>query len=95
MNEQTVTLAADEAGAVVGAVGALGFFALMIVVVWQLAATWRARALAAREDQYKQMASRYQQLLEDNLELHRRSLDELEEARRALSSMEKMMRSID
>lgn len=95
MNEETVYLAGDEVGAIVGAVGAAGFFALLIVVVWQIAATWRARMLAAREEQYRQMAVKYQQLLEDNLELHRRSIDELTEARRSITSMEKMMREIE
>ncbi|MEV6107852.1 hypothetical protein AB0M28_24580 [Streptomyces sp. NPDC051940] len=95
MNEQTVTLAGDEVGAIVGAVGALGFFSLMIVIVWQVASTWRAKMLAAREEQYKRMALKYQELLEDNIELHRRSLDELTDAKRALTSMEKMMREIE
>ncbi|WP_419996785.1 hypothetical protein [Streptomyces boninensis] len=96
MNEQLVNLAAGEdAGVWVGAVGAAGFFALLIVVVWQIAATWRAKMLASREEQYKQMTLKYQQLLEDNLELHRRSLDELSETRRTVSSVEKMMREIE
>ncbi|WP_375546699.1 hypothetical protein [Streptomyces gossypii] len=67
----------------------------MIVIVWQVAATWRARMLAAREGQYKQLATKYAQLLEDNVELHRRSIDELTEARRSIASMEKMMREIE
>lgn len=95
MNEQSVNLAGDEVGAIVGAVASAGFFALLIVVVWQIAATWRARMLAAREEQYRQMAVKYQQLLEDNIELHRRSIDELTEARRSITAMEKMMREIE
>jgi hypothetical protein len=97
MTEQLVTLAGPDgdAGVIVGGVGAAGFFTLLIVVVWQLAATWRARMLAAREEQYKQLAGKYAELLEDNLELHRRSLDELTEARRSITSMEKMMREVE
>jgi hypothetical protein len=97
MNEQTVHLAdsGDTVGALVGAVGAAGFFALLIVVVWQIAATWRAKMIAAREEQYRQLTIKYQQLLEDNLELHRRSIDELTEARRSLTSMERMMREVE
>jgi len=79
----------------VGAVGAAGFFILMIVIVWQTAATWRSRMLAAREDQYRQLAAKYAQLLEDNVELHRRTLDELTLTRTSLTSMEKMMREIE
>jgi hypothetical protein len=66
-----------------------------MVVVWQIAATWRARMLAAREEQYKRLAARYAELLEDNVELHRRTLEELTQARASITSMEKMMRSID
>ncbi|WP_409061056.1 hypothetical protein [Streptomyces sp. SYP-A7185] len=104
MNGQLVTLAdgGDAVGAWVGAVGAAGFFALLIVIVWQVAATWRARMLAAREDQYKALTGKYAQLLEDNVELHRRTAEELTQTREELaqtrysvSSMEKMMREIE
>ncbi|MER5893108.1 hypothetical protein [Streptomyces sp. NPDC001876] len=78
-----------------GVVGAAGVFLLMIVVVWQVAATWRARMLASREEQYKRLASKYAELLEDNVELHRRTLDELTQARASITSMEKMMREIE
>lgn len=91
MNEQMVTLAYDPAGAV----GAGGVFLLLIVIVWQLAATSRARMLAAREEQYRALAAKYAQLLEDNVELHRRTTEELAQARTALTSMEKMMREIE
>lgn len=78
MNEDVVTLAAgaEELGVLVGAVGAAGFFGLMIVIVWQVAATWRARMLAAREEQYKELATRYARLLEDTVELQRRTAEE-------------------
>lgn len=77
-----------------GAAGAGGTFLLLIVIVWQVAATWRARMVAAREDQYKRLAQKYAQLLEDNTELHRRTLDELSTARSSIASMEKMMREV-
>ncbi|MFG3661556.1 hypothetical protein [Streptomyces sp. NPDC047706] len=104
MNGEQVTLAesADTFGALVGAVGAAGVFTLLIVIVWQVAATWRARMLAAREEQYKDLAARYARLLEDTVELQRRTaeeqrqaLDELTKTRLAVSSMEKMMREIE
>ncbi|WP_267245273.1 hypothetical protein [Streptomyces sp. PR69] len=79
----------------VAAVGAGGVFLLLIVIVWQVAATWRARMLAAREDEYRRLAERYARLLEDSTELHRRTLDELTQTRASLTSMEKMMREIE
>ncbi|RFU85910.1 hypothetical protein DY218_15000 [Streptomyces triticagri] len=78
-----------------GAIGAGGVFLFLIVVVWQIAATWRARMLASREEQYKQMALKYQQLLEDNIEMQRRSVEEMTQTRISLSSVEKMMREIE
>lgn len=96
MNDSLVTLAAaEDVGAWAGAVGAAGFFLLLIVIVWQVAATWRARMLAAREEQYRQLAQKYAELLEDNVELQRRSLEEQAETRKAVASMEKMMREIE
>ncbi|MET9879616.1 hypothetical protein [Actinacidiphila glaucinigra] len=82
-------------GDMAGVVGAGGVFLFLIVVVWQIAATWRARMLAAREDQYKRLAAKYAELLEDNVELHRRTLEELAQTRSSVTQMEKMMRSID
>jgi hypothetical protein len=95
VNEDLVPLAADPTGVWAAALGTAGLFALLIVIVCQVAATWRARMLAAREAQYKELAAKYSRLLEDNVELHRRSIEELTEARRSLTSMEKMMREIE
>ncbi|QEU96123.1 hypothetical protein [Streptomyces kanamyceticus] len=102
MNGHLVTLAESYSGDWASAVGAGGVFLLLIVVVWQIAATWRARMLASREEHYKQLATKYAQLLEDNVELHRRSIDEqrqtreeLAQTRHAVGAMEKMMREIE
>nr|WP_226962035.1 MULTISPECIES: hypothetical protein [Streptomyces] len=67
----------------------------MIVVVWQIAATWRARMLAGREDEYRRLAAKYAELLEDNTEILRRYTDELAETRRSIGSVERMMREVD
>lgn len=97
MSEQAVGLAvADPAGVWAAAIGTAGVFVLLIVLVWQIAATWRARMLAAREEQYKELARKYAELLEDNVELHRRSIEELTTARRAIDSLDrKMMREVE
>jgi len=95
VNEQVETMAADPAGVWAAALGTAGFFVLLTVIVWQLAATWRARMLAAREEEYRRLAQKYAQLLEDNVELHRRSIEELTAARTSISAMERMMREIE
>ncbi len=58
--------------------------------------------VAAREEQYKDLAARYARLLEDTVELQRRTaedqrqtLDELTRTRLVVSSMEKMMRETE
>ncbi|WP_328887961.1 hypothetical protein [Streptomyces sp. NBC_00316] len=78
-----------------GAVGAAGVFTLLIVVVWQVAATWRARMVAAREEPCSQLAGRCAELLEDDVEQRRRTPEELTQARTSIASMEKVMREID
>lgn len=95
MDEQLITVAADPASVWAAGLGTAGVFALLIVVVWQVAATWRARMLAAREERYKQLAEKYAHLLEDSVELHRRSTEELTQTRHSLVSMEKMMREVE
>ncbi len=89
-----MTLAMDDT-ALVGMIGAGGLFVLLTVLVWQIAATWRARMIAAREEQYKELAQKYAQLLEDNVEIQRRMNEELSAAQKSVSSMERMMREIE
>lgn len=95
MNDSLMTTASDGAAVWAAALGTGGVFLLMIVLVWQIAATWRARMLAAREREYKELAQKYAQLLEDNTELQRRLLEEMNETRQSVTSMERMMREID
>ncbi|CAL9614495.1 hypothetical protein SUDANB21_05716 [Streptomyces sp. enrichment culture] len=95
MKGQTVTLAEAWDGDVVGALAAGGAFLLLIVIVWQIAATWRARMLAAREDQYRELSQKYAQLLEDSVAIQQRAAEELGQTRKAVTSMERMMREID
>ncbi|ANW17662.1 hypothetical protein [Streptomyces clavuligerus] len=92
--EGVVTLAMDD-GELTGMVGAGGLFLLCIVVVWQVAVTWRARMLAAREEQYRALAEKYANLLEDNVELQRRMAEDLASTQQSVMSMERMMREIE
>ncbi|MBO3736486.1 hypothetical protein J5X75_03010 [Actinoplanes sp. NEAU-H7] len=78
----------------VGVLAAAGIFAVLIVIVWQVAATWRARLAAAREKQYQELAEKCARLLEENAELQRRTVAELLQVREATSAMEKMMREV-
>lgn len=95
MNDELLTIAADPAGVWAAALGTGGLFVLLIVLVRQIAATWRARMAGAREEQYKLLAEKYARLLEDNVELHRRSIEELTEARRSIAAVEQSLRAVE
>jgi hypothetical protein len=94
VNDSLVTMADDPAGVWAAGLGTAGVFALLIVLVWQVAATWRARMIAAREEEYKRLTVKYVELLEDNTEILRRYTDELGETRKSVAAMERMMREI-
>ncbi|MFI7274510.1 hypothetical protein [Streptomyces sp. NPDC049879] len=94
-HDSMVTLADDPAGTWAAAAGSIGIFVLLIVIVWQVSAAWRARLVARRDDEYRRLAAKYAELLEDNTEILRRYTDELAETRKSVSSMERMMRELD
>lgn len=77
----------NDAEAWAGVAGAGGFFLLLIVVVWQIAATWRSRMRGSHEREYREMARKYQQLLEDNVAIQQRTLDELIQTRQSLTDV--------
>jgi polysaccharide pyruvyl transferase WcaK-like protein len=85
----------DLIGLGAATLGTAGFFALLIVLVWQIAATWRARMLAFREDEYRKLAAKYAELLEDNTEIMRRYTEEMAQTRQSLAAVERMLREID
>jgi hypothetical protein len=65
----------------------LGGTLLLVVIIVQLAATWRARAVAVREDAYRELAQRSQQVEEQLLE----GVDEL---RGRVAEVERMLREV-
>ena len=68
---------------------------ILVVVIWQLAVTWRAKAALVREGEYRELAER---AVAGNEETQRR-LDgiasELAEARAQLIAIEKTLTVID
>nr|WP_059010981.1 hypothetical protein [Streptomyces specialis] len=88
-------MADDAAGVWAAGLGTAGLFALLIVIVWQIASTWRARMLATREEEYKRLTVKYAELLEDNTEILRRYTDELGETRKSVAAMERMLREVE
>nr|WP_026184736.1 hypothetical protein [Salinispora vitiensis] len=87
-----VSVGDDWMGVSVLAVGCISV--VLVVVVWQVAATWRARMLSARERQNQELVVKCVRLLEENAELQRRTLAEIAQVREVTSAMEKMMRAV-
>ena len=68
--------------------------AVLIVLVWQGAATWRARQSVAREGAYRQLADdaiRAQERTADRLE---RAIAELTEIRQRTAELERLLKEV-
>jgi hypothetical protein len=79
--------------------GAIGIFALLITVitvtVWQVAATWRARAALARDQEYKHLA---ETALRVQAETDRQLVAieaRLTETRDRLTSVERLLKEVE
>ncbi|MFD9698255.1 hypothetical protein [Lentzea sp. NPDC059081] len=73
-------------------IGVVGVFVLITtvttVLVWQLAATWRAKAALSRESEYRALAERAVQAQENS----ERKLDEMGER---LRSVERILKEVE
>jgi hypothetical protein len=58
-----------------------------VVVVWQVAATWRARMLAARDQAY-------QRLVEESVATQRRVATDLADVKARVVEIEKLLREV-
>jgi type VI protein secretion system component VasK len=65
----------------------VGGAALLIVLIWQIGATWRARSLAAREDAYRTLAERATATQE-------KLVAELAEVRQRVQEIERMLKDV-
>ena len=76
-------------------VGVIGVFALIIVIIWQLAATWRAKAQLAREKEYRTIADR-SVLVQEGTERQLAEISErLTEIQSRLKSLERVLTEVD
>ncbi|MET8539650.1 hypothetical protein ABZW03_03180 [Kitasatospora sp. NPDC004799] len=73
-------------------VGALGLFvlltAVLTVVIWQFGATYRAKAVLAREEEYRKLA-------EAAVDAQQRTERQLTEVRGRLESMERILKEVE
>ncbi|MEU6098762.1 hypothetical protein [Streptomyces sp. NPDC047079] len=81
---------------VIGTVGLVGAFAAVItIVIWHMATTWRARAILARDHAYRTLAeqtARAQEVTEQRLA----GIDErLAEVQTRMQSVERILKEIE
>jgi type VI protein secretion system component VasK len=77
----------DWVGFAAASIVLAGSFALVIVVVWQVAVTWRARIVASRD-------RAYQQLAEEAVATQRQAAADLADLRERVASIEKLLREV-
>ncbi|GGN55257.1 hypothetical protein GCM10010112_05830 [Actinoplanes lobatus] len=73
----------------------VGIVLVLVLIITQVAATWRARIVAQRDDDhYRELSQRYAELVLEHDELRRRVAGELTGVRESVVSMEQMMREL-
>jgi len=80
--------------AVIGATAVAGFFGLLIVAVWQLAASWRARISVAREEAYRKMAEEVVAAQRQTTQALEQMATELAGLRARTTEVERMLKEV-
>jgi len=80
-------------------IGVIGIFVLLTTVItvtiWQLAVTWRAKALLAREDEYRRLAEK-SAASQESTERHLAELGgRLAEMQTRLQSVERILKDVE
>jgi phage shock protein B len=72
--------------------GAIGLFilvtAVLTMIIWQFGATWRAKAVLAREEEYRKLAEQTASALQETEQ-------ELSRMRARLESMERILKEVE
>lgn len=72
-----------------------GVILVLVLIITQFAATWRARIVAHRDDDhYRELSQKYAELLLEQEDLRERVATELTGVRLSVTSMERMMREL-
>ncbi|RKS78933.1 hypothetical protein BZB76_0371 [Actinomadura pelletieri DSM 43383] len=85
----------DAWGILIGAVLFIVIGAVAIVLIWQVFATWRAKAQLAREDAYRKLAERSLATEMETREDLLRISENLADLQKRMASIERVMREID
>lgn len=70
-------------------------FGGIVVVIWQLFATWRARMLVAREEAYRKLAEQATEAQTRTAEAMEKAAAELALIREATNEMQRLLREVE
>jgi hypothetical protein len=81
---------------VIGAAGFIGVTVVVVtIVIWHLASTWRARAILAREHQYRTLAEKSVRIQEATQQ-HLAGIDgQLADVQNRMQSVERILKEIE
>ena len=80
--------------ALIGATAVIGVFGFLIVAVWQLAASWRARTSVAREEAYRKMAEEVVAAQRQTTQALEQMATELAGLRAQTTEVERMLKEV-
>jgi hypothetical protein len=76
-------------------IGAAGLFTALTVLIWQIAATWRAKVLAPREGRYQRLAET-SAAVQEQTELQLREITLLlEDMRVRIVALERILKEVE
>jgi len=76
-------------------IGVAGIFTLLTVAVWQFAATWRAKAVLAREREYRKLVESGVKTQENTESLLSDLRDQLTRVQSRLDSVEHVLKDVE
>lgn len=68
--------------------------AIVVVAIWQVLGTWRARMSVAREDAYRRLAEESQSTQSRLLDDHQRIAQDLATLKERITSIEKLLKEV-
>lgn len=82
-------------GALIAVAGIAMITAIIVVGVWQIFASWRARVSVAREDAYRKLAEQSVTTQEQILEEQKRVANHLTDVRTRVENIERILREVE
>lgn len=81
--------------AMIATAGVLMVTAIIVIVIWQIAASWRARVSVERETAYRELAGQSATLQEQLLAEQQRVASELGDVKTRVENIERILREVE